>query len=87
MEVVYLPKAKEDLDFWAKSGNKAVLKKISQLVLSIQDSPFQGIGKPEGLKHDLSGLWSGRIDREHRLIYEVDEDRIFIYSLKGHYAP
>lgn len=51
MEIVLLPDADDDLDFWVKSGNKAILKKISELIRSIQETPFQGLGKPEGLKH------------------------------------
>jgi len=46
---------------------------------------FEGIGKPEALKYDLTGAWSRRINKEHRLVYEVNEDRIFILSVKGHY--
>lgn len=85
MEIVLLPDADDDLNFWVKSGNKAILKKISELIRSIQETPFQGIGKPEGLKHNLSGLWSRRISHEHRLVYEVREEKILIHSLKGHY--
>jgi toxin YoeB len=78
-------KAKEDLDFFKKSGNKAVLKKINILIEEILESPFVGTGKPEPLKHDLVGFWSRRINREHRLTYEVTEEIIIILSLKGHY--
>ena len=85
MEIVLLPDADDDLDFWVKSGNKAILKKISELIRSIQETPFKGLGKPEGLKHNLSGLWSRRMNQEHRLIYEVKKGKIFIHSLKGHY--
>lgn len=89
MEIVFSSKAKNDLAFWAKSGNKKVLKKISELLRAIQESPFEGIGKPEPLKYSLSGIWSRRIDQEHRLIYEIiDENTIEILniiSLKGHY--
>jgi toxin YoeB len=85
MEIVLLPAANDDLNFWVKIGNKAILKKISELVRSIQDSPFQGVGKPEGLKHNLSGLWSRRISHEHRLVYEVKGEKILIHSLRGHY--
>ena len=85
MEIIILPEADDDLTFWATSGNKAILKKISELIRSIQQTPFHGLGKPEGLKHNLSGLWSRRINQEHRLIYEVKEGKIFIHSLKGHY--
>ena len=89
MEVRYSKKAEKDLEFWAKSGNKNIIKKISELIKAIQLSPFDGIGKPEALKHELSGYWSRRIDAEHRIIYEIiDEntiDILSIISLKGHY--
>lgn len=89
MEVRYSKKAEKDLEFWAKSGNKSIIKKIAELIRAIQLSPFEGIGKPEALKHDLSGYWSRRIDAEHRIIYEIiDEntiDILSIISLKGHY--
>ena len=67
MEVVYTEKAKNDLAFWKKSGNVQIQMRISLLILSIQQTPFEGIGKPEPLKHNLSGKWSGRIDKEHRI--------------------
>ena len=89
MEVRYSKKAEKDLEFWAKQGNKNIIKKISELIKAIQLSPFDGIGKPEALKHELSGYWSRRIDAEHRIIYEIiDEntiDILSIISLKGHY--
>lgn len=85
MEIVFSPTAKNDLEFWRKSGNAAVQKKITQLLKSLIESPFAGIGKPEPLKHNYAGLWSRRINREHRLIYEIAEDSITILSLKGHY--
>ncbi|TXI13183.1 MAG: Txe/YoeB family addiction module toxin [Pedobacter sp.] len=89
MEVIYSPEALDDLKYWKKSGNKATLKKIQTLISAIQASPFEGIGKPEQLKHNLSGRWSRRIDREHRIVYRVDLDEntevIIIVSLKGHY--
>lgn len=89
MEVIFTTKAKKDLDFWVKSGNKKILRKITELIKDIQEHPFNGIGKPEQLKYELSGVWSRRIDREHRIVYEViDENTIEILnilSLKGHY--
>ena len=87
MEVIFLPKSKEHLDFFKKVNNPIILKKIRQLLESIQEAPYSGIGKPEPLKHDLTGLWSRRINQEHRLIYEVLETDsvILIHSLKGHY--
>jgi toxin YoeB len=78
-------KAKEDIEFFKKSGNKAVLNKINTLIEEILESPFVGTGKPEPLRYDLSGYWSRRINREHRLTYEVTEEIIIILSLKGHY--
>ena len=85
MEIVLLPEALEDLKHWKKSGNKIIEKKISQILLSIKETPFDGIGKPEPLKHSLSGKWSRRINGEHRLIYAIEENIIKVYSLKGHY--
>jgi toxin YoeB len=85
MQIVLMPEAKADLDFWVKAGNKPVLKKITQLLESISNTPFEGIGKPEPLKYSLLGCWSRRIDQEHRLVYEVFPDKIIVLSLKGHY--
>jgi len=85
MQIVLLPEAKADLDFWIKSGNKAVLKKITQLIESVSQTPYQGIGKPEPLKYSLTGCWSRRIDHEHRIVYEIHSDKIIVLSLKGHY--
>lgn len=87
MEVSYTPDALKDRDFWKKSGNKSILKKITALVEAIEDNPFEGIGKPEQLKHEFSGYWSRRINKEHRIVYEVfeEENKIVVLSLKGHY--
>jgi toxin YoeB len=87
MEIKLLEEADEHLLYWKKSGSKIIVNKIQELINSINTSPYSGIGKPEALKHSLSGLWSRRINQEHRLIYEIDEDnnRIIIHSLKGHY--
>ena len=85
MEIVLLPAAKADLEYWKHTGNKPVLKKIAQLVEAIIKSPFAGIGKPEPLKHQLAGCWSRRINAEHRLVYELHESKLLIHSLKGHY--
>ncbi len=87
MEIKLLEDADEDLLFWIKTGNKSIQKKINQLLNSIEKTPYSGIGKPEALKHHLSGLWSRRINSEHRLVYEIDENQnlIIVHSLKGHY--
>jgi toxin YoeB len=85
MEIIYLPKADEDLIFWINSGNKAILKKIAQLTEAIIQSPYQGIGKPEALKYSLAGKWSRRITDTHRYIYQIENNILKVYSLKGHY--
>lgn len=89
MEVIYAPKSIEHLDYWKKSGNKAIQKKIDQLIQAIIENPFEGTGKPEPLKYELSGSWSRRINDEHRIIYELLRDGVIvalvIQSLKGHY--
>ncbi|HAZ0850867.1 Txe/YoeB family addiction module toxin [Enterococcus faecium] len=71
--------------YWHEQGNKSNIKKINKLIKDIDRSPFAGLGKPEPLKHDLSGKWSRRITDEHRLIYRVENETIFIYSAKDHY--
>ena len=85
METEYVDDSLLDIKFWKKSGNKAIQKKIDQLILAISINPFEGIGKPEQLKHELAGKWSRRINAEHRIVYEVMGDVLYIYSLKGHY--
>jgi toxin YoeB len=84
MELKFKPKAEDDLAYWFRN-NKAVIKKIEKLLQSIKESPYDGIGKPEPLKYNLSGYWSRRINDEHRIIYIVADDIVTIHSLKGHY--
>ena len=85
MQIVLLPEAKKDLNFWVESDNKAVLKRITKLIESILENPYEGIGKPEPLKYSLAGCWSRRINQEHRIIYEICNDELIVLSLKGHY--
>lgn len=87
MEIVLLPQAEADRDYWKRVGNKAIMKRISALLADIQAHPFTGIGKPEPLKHDLQGKWSRRINREHRLVYSVADGMIYVYvfSMRDHY--
>ncbi len=81
----FTDKAKEDIAAHKKAGNKSVLNKLLTLLEELAAHPFTGTGKPEPLKHDLSGMWSRRINKEHRLVYEVEENTVFILSAKGHY--
>lgn len=85
MQIIYTPKAKEHLDFWVKSGNKPILKKIVELTKAIMENPYEGIGKPEPLKHELTGYWSRRITQEHRYVYTIADDVLIVASLKRHY--
>jgi toxin YoeB len=85
MEIEYTYQASEDLIFWKKTNNTPVLKKIRKLIESISKTPFDGIGKPEPLKYGLTGCWSRRINKEHRIVYEVRDNKIFILSMKEHY--
>ena len=85
MEIIFKSKALLDIDFWKKSGNKQISKKINELIQDIIKHPETGLGKPEKLKHELIGLWSRRINDEHRIIYEIVNGQLHILSLKGHY--
>lgn len=85
MEIEFSDKAEADSKEWIKSGNKKIQNKITRLIENILATPFEGIGKPEPLKHDLSGKWSRRITGADRIIYEISEDTLYVYSLKGHY--
>ncbi|MCF0049957.1 Txe/YoeB family addiction module toxin [Dyadobacter sp. LJ53] len=87
MEITYSPRANDELLHWKKTNNTIILKKIRALIESISETPIEGIGKPEALKYDLSGHWSRRITKEHRLVYQVFDDIILVLSLKGHYEP
>jgi toxin YoeB len=86
VEIDFLDKALEDIDFWKKSGNVIIQNKITKLLENISKTPFSGIGKPEPLKHELSGYWSRRISGEHRLIYTVKDNRVKVISLRFHYS-
>lgn len=74
----------EDLSYWVKQDRRKA-EKILSLVQEIARDPFNGTGKPEPLKHSLSGCWSRRIDQEHRIVYSVKDDKIRILSCRFHY--
>ncbi|MBQ3732781.1 MAG: Txe/YoeB family addiction module toxin [Bacteroidales bacterium] len=88
MEIVFLPRADEDLQYWKQTGNKRIMKRISALLQDIVSHPFTGIGKPEPLKGQQQGLWSRRITDEHRLVYSISDGMVFVYviSLRFHYS-
>ncbi|MCH6201061.1 Txe/YoeB family addiction module toxin [Aquiflexum sp. LQ15W] len=84
MKLIFLSTGWEDYLYWQVTDKKT-LKKINALIKEVQRSPFQGNGKPEPLKHDLAGWWSRRIDLEHRLVYRVENDSVFILQCRYHY--
>lgn len=83
-KVAFLTRSFDEFNQWA-IDDKKIYAKIVNLIKDIQRDPFSGLGKPEPLKHDLSGLWSRRITKEHRLVYSVSEEDIVIVSCKFHY--
>ena len=84
MKLIFSEHAWNDYLYWQKTDRK-VLKRINILIEEVQRSPFEGIGKPEPLKHALSGYWSRRINDEHRIVYKVRNDTMFIAQLRYHY--
>lgn len=74
----------EDYIYW-QTQDKKTLRRINQLVKDIQRNPFDGIGKPEPLKENLTGFWSRRIDEANRLVYAIEDNRVLIFSCRGHY--
>jgi len=74
----------EDYLYW-QQYDKSMLKKINALIKEITRTPFQGTGKPEPLKENLSGFWSRRINQEHRLVYTVEKDAVIILQCRYHY--
>ena len=84
MKLVFSENAWDDYQYWIKTDKK-ILKRVNTLIQDMQRSPFSGIGKPEPLKHGLSGYWSRRINDEHRIVYRIADDAIFIAQVRFHY--
>lgn len=84
-KLTFTEKAFEEYLYW-QTQDKKTLKRINALLKEIAREPFSGIGKPEPLRGDLSGLWSRRIDDVNRLVYRVSDEQIEIYQCKGHYS-
>jgi toxin YoeB len=82
--VAFTPDAWEDYIYWQTQDRKT-LKRINELIKATQRTPFEGIGKPEALKENLSGFWSRRIDDANRLVYEVSDSEVSIISCRYHY--
>lgn len=84
MKLIFSTQAWENYLYWQKT-DKAMLKRINTLIKEVQRTPYEGIGKPEPLRHGLSGYWSRRINDEHRMVYKVVDDSILIAQLRYHY--
>jgi toxin YoeB len=84
MKIIFHPHAREDYLYWQQEDKK-VLKKINTLLKEICRTSYQGSGKPEPLKFNLTGFWSRRIDQEHRIIYRVEKDELHILACRYHY--
>jgi toxin YoeB len=84
VKLIFAENAWEDYLYWQKTDKK-LLKRINLLIREITRDPFEGIGKPEPLKHALSGYWSRRINDEHRVVYKLDHDSLLILQLRFHY--
>ncbi len=84
MRISFHEHAWADYLYWQQTDTKKI-KRINELIRAIQRDPFQGVGKPEPLKGNWSGFWSRRIDREHRLVYAVENDSLLIAQCRFHY--
>ncbi|MDB9311859.1 Txe/YoeB family addiction module toxin [Spirulina sp. CS-785/01] len=84
MKLIFSEKAWEDYLYWQKNDHK-ILKKINRLIKDTQRTPFEGMGKPEPLKHGLSGYWSRRINDEHRMVYKIEDEAILLAQFRFHY--
>ena len=84
MNLIFSSKAWDSYLYWQKT-DKVMLKRIHALIKEIQRNPYEGIGKPEPLKHSLSGYWSRRINDEHRIVYKITDGQLLIAQLRYHY--
>ena len=84
MQIVFADRGWEDFTYWVETDRKIAIR-IIRLIKDIEREPFEGLGKPEPLRHDLTGFWSRRITDEHRLVYSVDKERMLIAQARYHY--
>lgn len=84
MRLIFSEHGWEDYCYWQRTDKKMLLR-INALIKEIQRAPFEGIGKPEPLKHGLAGYWSRRITDEHRIVYKMEGDSVFLAQLRYHY--
>jgi toxin YoeB len=84
MKLIFSEDAWEDYLYWQQT-DKQMVRRINLLIREVQRQPFAGIGKPEPLRHSLSGYWSRRINDEHRFVYKLEGDQLWIAQLRHHY--
>lgn len=84
MKLIFAEQSWEDYVFWQETDKK-ILKRINTLIKETARAPFEGVGKPEPLKNALSGYWSRRINEEHRMVYKVEGESLFLAQLRYHY--
>ena len=84
MKLIFPEHAWQDYLYWQRTDRR-ILQRINDLIKETQRAPFAGIGKPEPLKHGLSGYWSRRITDEHRMVYKLEEDALFLAQLRYYY--
>ena len=88
MELKFTTQAKEDLDWWKHNGDEASKRKIQRMLSELEEHPRTGTGKPEQLSGELSGVWSRRINKKDRILYEIHDEIIvvLVLSMRGHYG-
>lgn len=84
MKLIFSDEAWEDYLYWQKQDKK-IVERINKLITQVKREPFSGVGKPEPLKHALSGYWSRRINDEHRMVYAIEGDSLLLAQLRYHY--
>jgi toxin YoeB len=84
MKKLFADQAWEDYLYWQINDRK-IVKRINELIKDTERSPYEGIGKPEPLKHSLAGFWSRRINEEHRMVYKVEDENLLLAQLRYHY--
>jgi toxin YoeB len=85
MKLIFAEQAWEDYQYWLQTDRK-ITRRVHELIKDATRSPFEGIGKPEPLRHALAGYWSRRITDEHRMVYRVEGNSLFLAQLRYHYA-
>lgn len=84
MKLIFSENAWQDYLYW-QQNDKKILKRINELIRDIERNKYEGVGKPEPLKHNLSGYWSRRITNEHRIVYRIEDNAVLIAQLRYHY--